>query len=174
MNDIAPTDGAEPVGHVTRVPAAMLSRDVIKDYDPGVVVSGKSSVVLEPVHVRSGSADGATWQRRSATWWEFYVPDVTWPVSQAMHETRHLCTYTPIHVQWRSHIKDRLFNTTLWQLTETRYVVQNLNMWCKMKINVRALKNTHRRGRQSAASSSRRNRQVAIPSHSLFSIQNSL
>jgi len=46
--DVGPTDGAEPVGHVTRVSAAMLASDVIQHDDPAVVVRRQTPLVLVP------------------------------------------------------------------------------------------------------------------------------
>jgi len=64
--DVGSTDRSQPVGHVARVSAAMLSRDVIEHDDPAVVVRRKSSVVLVPAYFRSGSADGSARQSGGA------------------------------------------------------------------------------------------------------------
>ena len=87
VDDVRSTDGSEPVGHVTRVSAAMLARDVIEDDDPAVVVRRKSPVVLVPAYFRPGTAGGAARQGRRAAWCQLDVPAVA---RQAVHEARRL------------------------------------------------------------------------------------
>ena len=90
VHDVRSTDRPEPVGHSTRVSAAMLASDVIKHDDPAVVVRRKSPVVLVPAYFRSRSAARSARQSRSAAWRQFYVP-VARLGRHAMYETRRLC-----------------------------------------------------------------------------------